>query len=147
MAILTPASAVLAALVAVSACYDPQLEDCTITCVAGDACADGQVCGVDGFCAAPAVAGTCVAPAATLRIQIARKGQVVVAEPPFVCTLTSGGGAACTTPIARAGWLELTAVATDRAFDRWTSASCSGQPATCRVPLGADTIEVEARFE
>ena len=153
MAVLTAArrrawAALAAALVgSLAGCYDPQLEDCTLTCVAGDACADGQVCGADGFCARPSVAGTCAAPAAVLRIAIARQGQVVVDVPAFVCASTSGGGASCTTPIARAGWLELEAVATDQQFDRWTSRTCAGQPARCRVPLGAATIDVAARFE
>jgi len=44
---------------ALAACYDPVLRDCTIACASGDACAPGQVCGDDGFCAAPAVAGHC----------------------------------------------------------------------------------------
>lgn len=50
----------LAALVmAGSACYSPNLRDCTIACRSGDDCADGQVCGADQFCASPEVAGRC----------------------------------------------------------------------------------------
>ncbi|HTJ44541.1 MAG TPA: hypothetical protein VL463_20695 [Kofleriaceae bacterium] len=40
-------------------CYDPRLKDCTVTCHGAGDCASGQVCGNDGFCAAPGVAGTC----------------------------------------------------------------------------------------
>jgi hypothetical protein len=40
-------------------CYQPTLRDCTVTCRGADECASGQVCGSDGWCAAPDVAGTC----------------------------------------------------------------------------------------
>ncbi|HTJ40572.1 MAG TPA: hypothetical protein VL463_00700 [Kofleriaceae bacterium] len=59
--------AVLAAIVAAIACvgcYQPALRDCTITCAGAGDCAMGQVCGADGFCARPEVAGTCAADAA-----------------------------------------------------------------------------------
>jgi len=42
-----------------SACYSPELRDCTLTCTAASDCADGQVCGSDHFCAAPGIAGRC----------------------------------------------------------------------------------------
>lgn len=50
---------VLAGLAASSSCYEPELRDCTLACSTGDDCADGQVCGTDRFCAAPALAGRC----------------------------------------------------------------------------------------
>ena len=40
-------------------CYQPTLRDCTVSCRGADECASGQVCGSDGWCAAPDVAGTC----------------------------------------------------------------------------------------
>lgn len=43
-------------------CYEPVLRDCTVTCASAGECATGQVCGPDGYCARPAVAGTCIAP-------------------------------------------------------------------------------------
>ncbi len=46
----------------VAGCYDPSLRDCTVTCHGAGECASGQVCGADGYCAAPSVAGTCKAP-------------------------------------------------------------------------------------
>jgi len=40
-------------------CYQPSLRDCTVSCHAAGDCASGQICGSDGWCAAPDVAGTC----------------------------------------------------------------------------------------
>ncbi|HEY5938375.1 MAG TPA: hypothetical protein VIU61_27170 [Kofleriaceae bacterium] len=57
------ATGVLARLIAlgivVAGCYEPTLSDCTVECGASADCANGQVCGTDGFCAAPGVAGSC----------------------------------------------------------------------------------------
>jgi hypothetical protein len=52
-------SAPLALLIASSACYTPELRDCTLACSTASDCADGQVCGDDHFCAGPAMAGHC----------------------------------------------------------------------------------------
>jgi hypothetical protein len=57
MAVLARIAA-LAALV-LAGCYDPALRDCKVTCHGAGECASGQVCGNDGFCASPEVAGTC----------------------------------------------------------------------------------------
>ena len=46
-------------LAAMTGCYSPELRDCTLTCSSTSDCADGQVCGGDHFCAAPAIAGSC----------------------------------------------------------------------------------------
>jgi hypothetical protein len=60
--LVAPGTAV--ALVAMSsACYEPELRDCTIACQGASDCADGQVCGADHFCAGPDVAGHCSTPA------------------------------------------------------------------------------------
>ncbi len=49
----------MALVMAGSACYAPELRDCTIACKTPEDCADGQVCGADQFCASPEVAGRC----------------------------------------------------------------------------------------
>jgi hypothetical protein len=51
----------LVAIVASSACYSPDLRDCTVTCSTADDCAGDQVCGRDRLCAMPAVADHCEA--------------------------------------------------------------------------------------
>jgi hypothetical protein len=58
MGLLARAS-LLAACVASSACYTPELRDCTLACSTASDCADGQACGADGFCAGPELAGRC----------------------------------------------------------------------------------------
>ena len=83
----------LAAAIAVSAlgaCYAPALRDCTIACASGDDCAGGQVCGSDGLCAMPEVAGRCgaalpgpdAAPAVDASDAPARDAPAVDAAPP-----------------------------------------------------------------
>jgi hypothetical protein len=49
----------IAALVVLAGCYAPSLRDCTVSCAGPSDCAPGQVCGDDGLCAAPEVAGRC----------------------------------------------------------------------------------------
>lgn len=50
----------LAAIALGAGCYQPEVADCVVACSAGDRCAEGQICGADGWCAAPEVAGGCV---------------------------------------------------------------------------------------
>ncbi|HEY5927429.1 MAG TPA: hypothetical protein VIV11_37350 [Kofleriaceae bacterium] len=45
--------AVIAHLVAVAGCYQPELRDCTVQCAAPTDCTGGQVCRNDGWCAMP----------------------------------------------------------------------------------------------
>ena len=49
-----------AALVTLAGCYAPSLRDCTVSCASQRDCAGGQVCGSDGMCASPELAGRCV---------------------------------------------------------------------------------------
>src|SRR5688572_992995 len=49
----------VAGLASIAGCYSPEVRDCTLTCSAASDCVDGQVCGSDHFCAAPAIAGQC----------------------------------------------------------------------------------------
>jgi hypothetical protein len=44
---------------ALAGCYSPSLRDCTVSCSSAGDCATGQICGADGMCASPAVAGRC----------------------------------------------------------------------------------------
>lgn len=135
------------ALVVTAGCYDPDLPDCTLTCNGNDSCGPGQVCGNDGYCAAPAVAGTC-GPAvemAQLVIRVDRKGRVTLDNPAFACEST-GGMQTCTTMVPKTGWTDLHAVRTDKEFERWTSLRCAGQGETCHLLLGDPMIEVAAKF-
>jgi len=148
MVLLVARVSVVALLTLAAGCYDPQVDDCTITCAAIDECADGQLCGADGFCAAPDVAGTCNpgVPTAVLTIRIEKKGRITVDNPVFACESTEGAGTTCMTAIPKTGWLDLHAIETDKEFERWTSTRCLGQPTTCRLLLGDATLEVSAKF-
>lgn len=61
MAVLRSPARVLLAIgaCALGGCYAPDLQDCAVSCRAADDCGPGQVCGGDGMCAAPAIAGQC----------------------------------------------------------------------------------------
>jgi hypothetical protein len=50
----------LAGLLANANCYSPSVRDCTLSCAAASDCTTGQVCGSDGMCAAPEIAGQCM---------------------------------------------------------------------------------------
>ncbi len=43
----------------VAGCYSPQFHDCTTQCSHSSDCVNGQVCGEDGWCAEPSIAGHC----------------------------------------------------------------------------------------
>jgi hypothetical protein len=59
MGVLAAAAAAGAASAMLAACYSPSLRDCTVTCAGSADCAPGQVCGDDGMCASPEMAGRC----------------------------------------------------------------------------------------
>jgi hypothetical protein len=164
------ALAALAALAAPTGCYAPSLRDCTVTCDSERDCASGQVCGADGMCAAPAVAGRCAAPEVdagvvdasgahdaspprdaatpdgpqliTLRVQVDGKGSVDVAGA-GVCSTKDPSRGRCMYDIAPgiAQRVEAIAIETDQQFVSWTSVACAGQDAVCTfVPLATTTV-------
>ena len=57
MGVLAAAGA--AALALLAGCYSPSLRDCTVACAGPADCGPGQVCGSDGMCASPEMAGHC----------------------------------------------------------------------------------------
>jgi hypothetical protein len=142
-------------------CYSPELRDCTVTCAATNECANGQICGGDHFCAAPAVAGTCSRPdagvpedapsradaapdsdddAIRLTVTIDGHGQV-----------TLDGGDTCDTSgcvlLATRGLpttLHAQGLGHDD-FERWTTPICALQDSTCVLVSFVDA-EVGVRF-
>lgn len=148
-----------AALALVAGCYDPDLRDCAVACTNGDECGPGQVCGDDGLCASPDVAGTCdqppgadarppdAPPAVTLRLEIERKGRLVVEDPASTCESDENGGTSCTVALPSPQWVDVDAIATDEPFERWTTSNCTGSQPTCRVFAGPGTTTIGARFE
>ena len=164
--LLAPVARTLAALAvaAPAGCYAPSLRDCTVTCDSERDCASGQVCGADGMCAAPEVAGRCAAPEVdaglvdasgehdaspprdaamiTLRVQVDGKGSIDVAGA-GVCSSKDPSRGRCMYDIASgiAQRVEAIAIEPDQLFVSWTSVACAGQDAVCTfVPLATTTV-------
>lgn len=157
----------LAVVVDGYACYTPAVRDCTVSCASPDDCTGGQVCGPDGMCAAPEVAGRCQAatadagtvrdaapprdaapridaapPTVALRVQIVGKGEVIV-EGVGTCSSRDPQDGDCTYQVAPG--IERTARArpidNDRPFAAWISLTCAGQDASCGfTPAGPTTL-------
>ncbi|MDQ3298581.1 MAG: hypothetical protein M3619_18500 [Myxococcota bacterium] len=124
------------------ACYAPEVSDCTVTCTTSAAkCAADQVCGSDGYCAAPEVAGQCEGGGSTmvaLRIVIEGGGRVTVKG---IGECRSDAGGDCTWQLEPARSIELSA---NGDLAQWTS-GCSGSASTCLLAPTSATI-VGARF-
>jgi hypothetical protein len=137
-------------------CYDPGAVNCTVSCEGSGECATGQVCGSDGFCAAPDVAGTCSTAGsgaggpARLEIAIMGKGTVTVDDVGDCDSEESSGsgpGGKCTFMVPMGVPRTLEAVeAHAKEFQFWSQA-CLGTAHSCTVtPILASTT-VGARFE
>lgn len=152
-----PGDALIAALAALAGCYSPSLRDCTVSCGSVSDCASGQVCGADGLCAAPELAGRCApdasvidappdaATTASLRVEIAGKGSVIV-DGRGTCSSLDPQRGKCMYDIAIgiAQRARATPIQVDQLFESWTSATCSSQGAICTfTPTGATTITVK----
>lgn len=134
-----------------ASCYQPELTDCTVACSGAGECADGQICGSDGMCAAPDIADHCapedggVASSFSLHITIDGHGQVLVTGR---TTCVSGGDShdPCTYPYAAGAVAELRAqrLGDEKRFERWSGA-CMGEATTCMVVMAAGA-SVGARF-
>lgn len=139
-----------------TACYDPGAVNCTVSCAGSGECASGQVCGSDGFCAAPEIAGHCstvdsgVGGMVALEIAIMGKGKVTV-EGAGDCDSeeSSGSGPAgqCTFMVPMGLVRTLAAVENhDKHFKSW-SQGCSGSSPSCMVTPTMPSTTVGARFE
>jgi hypothetical protein len=135
----------LLGLVLLSACYDPDTVDCTITCSAADECAEGQVCDSDGFCAAPEIAGRCVESVA-LEVHIDGDGKVSL-DGIGECDSRTADDRTCTFSVHANQPRRLRAVPyDDRSFESWSSA-CSGETATCELTPVMELTRVGAKFD
>lgn len=131
------------------ACYDPSSRDCTVTCSPQEPCADDQVCGSDGYCASPSVAGHCmdnsVAPDAaaapvSLQIVVEGGGKVSVAD-------IGSCEVDCMYAVPANVQLEVKAIAGgDLEFVGWTE-TCTGKEKSCWVTPTPPLTIVGARFE
>ncbi|MBA3454267.1 MAG: hypothetical protein H0T42_14335 [Deltaproteobacteria bacterium] len=130
------------ALLGATACYAPELVDCTVACSGPDECGGDQVCNAAGLCAAEGVA--CQAAAMiTLRVQVSGTGKVVIAG------VGECDDSDCMFQVP-VGNLRFDAVELDdeKPFERWTTTNCGGDQmlrTTCTFTPTASTT-VGAKF-
>jgi hypothetical protein len=169
MAVLRTTLAMTMAMLA--GCYSPDLRDCVVACTSSDDCGPDQICGADGRCAAPDVAGSCSAtaplpdagtdgapsadaapdappdgpPLALLVVQIAGKGMVTVMGV-GTCNYNAPSHQ-CTYPLLANTEVEIVATGTNGdEFDRWQSMVCAGEDATCTATVAPPSTTVNAKF-
>jgi hypothetical protein len=165
MGVLTGIAA--AAGLALAGCYSPSLRDCTVSCGSASDCASGQVCGPDGMCASPAVAGRCRtlvdagnldAPAhpdaalpdagrtVRLTMQIIGKGSVFV-EGVGACSSQDPDRGNCMYVVVAGAPLTAQAnpIAAGDVFVMWSSITCADQDARCQFTPVIATV-IAARF-
>jgi hypothetical protein len=151
-----------------SGCYSPSLRDCAVACESTSDCAPSQVCGADHWCASPELAGKCMQPEVSVDgspavVPDARADAPLDAPGPVIMTVMIAGhgtvtipgvgqcaetspGHMCTFAVMFNANLMLTAVGTgDDEFDKWQSAACLGQGATCSLTVTAP-VTVAVKF-
>lgn len=161
-----------AACLALAGCYSPSLRDCTVSCGSASDCATGQVCGADGMCASPAVAGRCgavdagrldapahpdappprdagmpdAARTARLTVQIMGKGSVIV-DGVGACSSQDPDRGNCVYDVVAGAPLTAQAnpITTTDVFAMWGSITCGGQGARCQFTPVIATV-IAARF-
>jgi hypothetical protein len=141
-----------ALILVVAACYDPESINCTVSCAAADECAEGQVCGSDGLCAAPDVAGHCNgtdagtnADVVMLRIVIEGQGKVTI-EGTGLCDSDVADNGTCLFSVTSGIARELRASGHHGAkFAGWSS-GCRGSNSSCAITPVMSLTLVGARF-
>jgi hypothetical protein len=138
--------------VVAAACYAPEEHDCTVECSGVNDCGEGQICGADGYCASPGVAGQCMpsddhaSQMKMLNVVIEGHGKVTV-ESVGTCASDGAEEGNCTFPVPSGIALQLSAVPNkDREFISWTS-TCSGVVKTCTLTPVMAVTQVGAKFE
>jgi hypothetical protein len=145
----------LAALaLALAGCYSPDALDCTVACAAANDCADGQVCGSDGFCAAPSVAGHCGGPdggmpsqLASLRVTIQGAGKIRI-DSVGVCDSETAHDDACEFSVPAGMSISLQADANgEHEFRGWSGACAGTSSSSCTLTPVMGLTQVGAKFE
>lgn len=168
MAVLNPIPLIVVVTACSSiatACYSPEVRDCTVACSTAADCAPDQVCGDHGLCAAASAAGTCAttgalpsdattstprdtptdprADASLVRIFVRIDGRGVVTIPNIGNCDAGSGHMDCMFEVANG--TQTTLHATPKhgwRFDAWDGACEDALTAAC---LLAPTTDVTAR--
>ena len=159
---------VIVSSLALGACYDPRLSDCTVRCSSSDDCGPGQTCGPQGYCAATAGAcgaGSSDAPAdaaeapdgrknddarpmrlAQLRVRVTMGGKIRV-DALGSCDGDGPQAGDCSFSVPEAEPLTLKANPRGGySFESWTSIACAGTAETCVLTPIDPLTEIAARF-
>jgi hypothetical protein len=145
--------------VILASCYQPDVLDCVVACSGANECAADQVCGADGWCASPEVAGQCATVSAAdggldvatteLGVIVNGKGRVVADPPTVGCDGESPNEPVeCSFAVTTGNPLTLTAVAIHHGwrFVGWAGATCGDQATeTCELVVVAP-VTVVAQF-
>jgi hypothetical protein len=175
MALLSRLALAALAGLAAAGCYRPEARDCTVSCSQPGDCLADQVCGDDGWCAAPEVAGRCLAsdgprpdgarpdappvdapPAdappidaagADLHVVVSGRGKIVVSPLDVECVGTQNMPGDCHFGVAPGSQVTLLPVTTHQnyPFAGWTTPNCEGSGA-CELTLEAPVTLVGASF-
>lgn len=159
-----------AALALLAGCYSPSLRDCTVACAGPADCAPSQVCGADGMCASPEMAGRCAMetdagpmpmpeprdaavadapappdaspPLVRLRVQVDGRGSVIIDGRGTCSSMDpSHGNCMYDIPVGVAQRVQAMAIGPDDEFTGWTSFVCAGQAPMCTfTPLVATAV-------
>jgi len=134
----------------VSACYEPELDECVRACDGRDDCMAGQVCGSDGWCASPDNAGRCAAMLDHTRLRLLVEGVGTLAVSPLdvACAGAPRGEGDCTVSAAVGTEVTIVPLAsrTRWRFDAWTTDACADAESTCTVVVQPPETLVGARF-
>ena len=146
--------AVVVGTLALAACYDPDLRDCTVTCKLASDCAGDQTCGPAGLCVGPGATScsaseqpdAAVAATVVLHVTVDGKGSVVVDAKPAMTCVAAGNHGDCTYAIAAQTAHHLVAAPqAGRSFMTWAGA-CTGSATTCAI-TPSDATTVGATFQ
>ena len=174
MDLLSLVKRLLPCILCTTACYSPDVRDCTVACNRAADCAPDQVCGEDGFCAAAQVAGTCASiastdagtdapvkppppmdasidampdPPQTVRLWVRIEGRGLVSIPTIGTCDGGSGQTECMFDVPKNAPTTLHATPKNNwRFREWDDA-CAGTPtATCIITPMVDG-DVRARFQ
>jgi hypothetical protein len=155
----------------VTACYSPDLSECTVACSNASDCASEQVCGDDGYCALPGTACQALLDGVDAMTADAPPRDAAMPDAPPTTNVTVRvrgekqiggkvvvpGVGMCETPddkpktclfVVTAGSIELEAIPeAGGRFEKWESMLCAGQGSICSETISSPTATISARFK